>query len=1379
MSIADGQCEFNDVKCEDGANENSGQRHATHRECGVDRSGAFTDSDTDVWYHPVLVLHVRLQAIVLLLQLALYRTHHALTTTHVGATGDVADQRNVNVAAAHPSISEDKAIIVRMLRCLHLLCDARAPTNISCTALGCDHAPPVSAYWHWHWYWSPHTPSTPENAPTWLRSSAGAGATATCRSVSGFDLQAPMTHPEIRTSPSASGFIRDGCGGRRVHLADSCARVATASEAVYDSHAVATSCHDALQVLTADVARLSPVVRTLLAAEQSMLELRLSALERDAEDMRGEDHWPANCAAPGPLSRRMLRRSMTPEHDGVLAAHRWVFYVEWENPTQPPSLYSGSVPKLGAVMVAVKTSPEARSSEPIKYIAPRDSNMILPPELDRPRGALLLLSSPLGQSSAHCELLRTELLLAKRRDTILAAIEDRCPQVVPCEGEPLNENSVFTAPAHAAASMPSSLQLCQQLKLSDHWHMRERLLRRCAVHFVLLERVAQAAVRSADCNMRSRTGATEVANVKAEALAKDGVVRPPLSTISAMIRSAVAVVQLHEVETARAQDRARDSEFYIHAAEFVASGAAAKLRLEMANAQRSRTHVLAAALTSNIMNATHCSAGPAAGVRTEPFVQTSVALLLTAEGETASHIVSRERWPMQIYAQVEWLHWRMQRVPPLVHPSHHAVVVPRPKTAETRKEDAVHAIAQGEGDDVNHVDRESDGAVDEGEAGSGEDSHAWLDALVMRGFDREIAALLKDAYEGRLASQGPEINLMKQTLLKGLVAASYSAAQAGKQQQPTVASTVLDNSPSAAVHALQPLPGPDAQVHLNVCPGDKKSVETGMADGTNAPDAGGLVTGVAGAWFDSLAISLAAFRGAFDAFSKGSALHQRLVRAPATTSTVTGIGGSVEAPGSRFLRLYEYDETHQQLQRWVNLDALLTAVNAEDTCRALAALCAAPLSSALKEERARLPCLVGLAIWRAAAIGSNLLSAGQVKAKVALRSAVLQLAAGYEKVEVCHRLAGAQSKHETLDGRTADLVHQGREDGLSLLVLRRLALRGLLRECEFRLADSLREQNYHMKHEAMRAVVQSGMLPTGLKISMLRAARKEEEVDVLHAEVLMVQRLLLRARITTELRHLRRMRAHDREMWQVVACAELDVPLLDAMASSVHRQSVLEGIFSDTKKALTWRTTELAAMLQRSSQLRRAAQRLEQYCEVRKGSSDEMRVSNEQHCVSTTSLYLVRLRTARHVCVQVSDGVPPVVVDAEAVSAVGSALPAASKLLMSGTRTKLVARTLARPGGGLPSSIVPLSPSAGSPPSRTIRFKGTPARRVVAAAQSRTHGSLLPSGIVAREVGKEEKFKRDKTLQQLDRDVAALEVATSSRCACNDERIRNSYVWPG
>ena len=127
------------------------------------------------------------------------------------------------------------------------------------------------------------------------------------------------------------------------------------------------------------------------------------------------------------------------------------------------------------------------------------------------------------------------------------------------------------------------------------------------------------------------------------------------------------------------------------------------------------------------------------------------------------------------------------------------------------------------------------------------------------------------------------------------------------------------------------------------------------------------------------------------------------------------------------------------------------------------------------------------------------------------------------------------------------------------------------------------------------------MLPIELKVTTLGAARAEEELNDLHAESGMIEQLLLRVRLVTGLRQLRRNRVYERETRQARAHAAEDQALLDEMNSSERRQTRLDGQLSSTRRDLTKYSHDLRTLQKRRKQLGRANTRLVSYREDHEG----------------------------------------------------------------------------------------------------------------------------------------------------------------------------------
>ena len=311
--------------------------------------------------------------------------------------------------------------------------------------------------------------------------------------------------------------------------------------------------------------------------------------------------------------------------------------------------------------------------------------------------------------------------------------------------------------------------------------------------------------------------------------------------------------------------------------------------------------------------------------------------------------------------------------------------------------------------------------------------------------------------------------------------------------------------------------------------------------------------------------------------------------------------GSNEPIATRFLKLCDEEDSRKRLSRWINVDALLPFARESDPCRAVSERCVPPLPDEKTKERSNLTSLASLAMWRTAAVNNDRPSSEAELAEVALKASEAQLSLGFTTTELDRELMEAQDHLAGVSEAVAEAVRADNEDTLSSLVVRRVTLRGLLREQEHRLQGALREQNYEMKREAMLRMVQSGMLPIELKVATLAAAREEEELNELRGESQMLQQLILRIKITTGLRQLRRARVHKRESRDAQARAALDAPLLAEMASSERRQQLLAKRLKETQSDLKQHTAELAALHKARKQKMRATNRLVSYREDHEG----------------------------------------------------------------------------------------------------------------------------------------------------------------------------------
>jgi hypothetical protein len=267
-------------------------------------------------------------------------------------------------------------------------------------------------------------------------------------------------------------------------------------------------------------------------------------------------------------------------------------------------------------------------------------------------------------------------------------------------------------------------------------------------------------------------------------------------------------------------------EFYATAVEMVASGAAAGSCLALSQPNRTRADELAAALLSNLAalaggDVRGCARGSAAdGTRVGgSLYKCSSALLLGevlgegGEGEGAEGLAARDAWPVELHCQME----RAVRL--------HERQLVAAKRREVEREEAAAKKGGGEGGDG-----EGGNGNGEGE-GDGEDdggSFSGSKGEEPRSSEREVQQVLHEgqtspplvppplaphqpwppimvwqvvlkAYEGRPASQGPEPIVMKQGMVKALVAVAQLNPHAAFQNRPLSAT---------GGHAPKPPPKP-------------------------------------------------------------------------------------------------------------------------------------------------------------------------------------------------------------------------------------------------------------------------------------------------------------------------------------------------------------------------------------------------------------------------------------------------------------------------------------------------------------------------------------------------------------------------------------------
>ncbi|KOO33134.1 hypothetical protein Ctob_007208 [Chrysochromulina tobinii] len=291
------------------------------------------------------------------------------------------------------------------------------------------------------------------------------------------------------------------------------------------------------------------------------------------------------------------------------------------------------------------------------------------------------------------------------------------------------------------------------------------------------------------------------------------------------------------------------------------------------------------------------------------------------------------------------------------------------------------------------------------------------------------------------------------------------------------------------------------------------------------------------------------------------------------------------------------EEAKRRMQRWANVDALHAFHQGDDLCLSVADKCLPPLPSAHVREHRRLVALAALGLWRAAGVSSTKLPDVDRPTEVALRASALNLSRGFASAEVRLELKEAAEAAVHVERNSAERVRVGKEAELASLVVRRLTLRGLLREQEYRLEMEVRLHRYETKREAMLRMVQSGSLPIELKVSTLGDARAEEELHELRTEAEQIKQLLLRVRMAAAFRQLRRERVQSREERSAGAKAARDAPLLSELAASERRQALLSSKLAETQKAFARHSSEHEALTKKHQQMKRATGTLESFLE--------------------------------------------------------------------------------------------------------------------------------------------------------------------------------------
>ena len=437
-------------------------------------------------------------------------------------------------------------------------------------------------------------------------------------------------------------------------------------------------------------------------------------------------------------------------------------------------------------------------------------------------------------------------------------------------------------------------------------------------------------------------------------------------------------------------------------------------------------------------------------------------------------------------------------------------------------------------------------------------------------------------------------------------------------------------------------------------------------------------------------------------------------------------GVDKSSAAARFFELYrtENDDLKRRLHMWANIDVLMCRTGPMDASAAIAERCLPRrCQQGSHRECRQLASLASLGLWRTAAVSGYTAQPGQEwNADVALLSSEHQLDRTFRVASLKRTLYNHQQAGCSTHTAAADAVRQQHEDALSALIVKRHTLNGLLREQEHRTSTAMRLQAYEMKREAMLRMVQSSMLPIELKVATLGAAREEQALHELRSESASYEQLLLRVRMTTTLRELRRERVHAREARSAATKAARHTPLLIEMAGSEQRQVVLAGRLTETHRDVAKHKQELSVLEKHQRQLRRATHRLEAFVDG-PGSVGSDQMSPGAVGVAVTGEpkgQLVEERgTARQTCTPVDPSS-----DAAAPAAVYR-MPSTNALV-----------------GG-----------------RQCGGNAKPA----ASLETPSRGTLLDPHLVAEMVASCSVSEREKLRKRLQRDVASLEAALSPR----------------
>ena len=577
----------------------------------------------------------------------------------------------------------------------------------------------------------------------------------------------------------------------------------------------------------------------------------------------------------------------------------------------------------------------------------------------------------------------------------------------------------------------------RQLELSDAWCAREEVLRRCAAQRLLVERAASVAMATADARlierseMASEAAARNASRPHSASAGSDGAgggeepMKPPVSAISALVRSTVFAAQTAEAAAAKAENRNRDDTIYETAVEMIASGGAAGLVLELSNPNRTSASELAAALVSNLSGLARRTAangggasgggGAAAGARA---FTSSAAMLLSPNGADGADVAARDAWPVQIYSQME----RAVRL-------HDKQIAAREREREREADGANKAGEDGE-------DGEDDGGGDDDDETLGGGNRR----VEMRGPEREVRQIIQDAYEGRPPAQGPDPIKMKGAMLKALIAVGQfnpTAIHQGGGGTPGPSSSANAASLARSSAALS------ATSQSAASGGGGAAAGVGDDDDDSGPPLG-VLAAVAGATAAGVHASVTAL-GAIE-LSRNDLIADDNARGAngGRTAADDKPPPPIEAPlptATRFLNLCADDDSRRRLSKWVHVDAILNTARGEDTCRALAERCVPLQPDEVHRERQTLTSLASLATWRAAAVSNDRRTPDEINAEIALRASNAQLHLGFDANDLQRDLERAQGEMPTVGEAVAERVRAENEEALSSLVVKRLTLR--------------------------------------------------------------------------------------------------------------------------------------------------------------------------------------------------------------------------------------------------------------------------------------------------------------------------------------------------